>query len=132
MKFEDSQRGSASLKLLRTVLLFYVVGNAIYNYLPVAYNSENLRTEMHAAVLQGMSLPGTMGNPVEVTKRRIQNVMRANNIPSYAYLEVKAVNNVIQARVAYMQPIPVLPFGLYDYNYQFDYSTNTGNYLAKD
>lgn len=132
MKFEDSQRGSAGLKLLRTILVFYVVGNALYNYLPVAYNTENLRTEMHSAVLQGMSLPPTMGNPVEVTKRRLQNVMKANNIPSYAYLEVKAVNNVIQARIAYMQPIAVLPFGLYDYNYQFDYTTNNGSYLAKD
>lgn len=132
MKFEESQRGSAGLKLLRTVLVLFVFGNALFNYLPVAYNAENLRSEMHAAVLQGMSLPPTMGNPVEVTKKRIGNVMKANNIPSYAYLEVKQVNNIIQARVAYIQPIPVLPFGIYDYNYQFDYSTNTGNFLVKE
>lgn len=132
MKFDDSQRGSVSFKLLRTLLFFFLFGNALFNYLPVAYNTENLRQEMHAAVLQGMSLPPTMGNPVEVTKKRITNVMKVNNIPSYAYLEVKQVNNVIQARVAFIQPIPVLPFGLYDYNYQFDYTTNTGTYLAKE
>jgi hypothetical protein len=131
MKFDDSQRGSANLKLLRTVLLFFLLGNALVNYLPVAYNTENLRQEMHAAVLQGMSLPPTMGNPAEVTKKRITNVMKVNNIPSYAFLEVKQVNNAIQARVAFTQPIPLLPFGLYDYNYQFDYTTNTGSYLVK-
>jgi hypothetical protein len=132
MKFEDSQRGSANLKLLRTLLIFFIVGNALVNYLPVAYNSENIRQEMHTAVLQGMSLPPTMGNPVEVTKKRIQNAMKINNIPSYAFLEVKQVNNIIQARVAFIQPIAILPFGLYDYNYQFDYTTYNGNYLGKE
>lgn len=132
MKFEESQRGSASLKLLRTLLIFYLLGYALFNYLPVAYNAENLRSEMHAAVLQGMSLPPTMGNPVEVTKKRISAIMKTNNVPSYAYFEIKQVNNVIQARVAYIQPVPILPFGLYDYNYQFDYTTNNGNYLVKD
>lgn len=132
MKFEDSQRGTASIKLLRTILVLYLLGNAVFNYLPVAYNSENLRQEMHTAVLQGMSLPPTMGNPLEVTKKRLQNAIRANNIPSYAHLEVKQVNNIIQARVIYTQPISILPFGLYDYNYQFDYTTNTGSYLAKE
>ena len=87
---------------------------------------------MHAAVMQGMSLPPTVGNPVNATKKRILGVMQANNIPSYAFLEVKQANNMIQARVAYTQPIPILPFGLYDYNYQFDHSTRTGNYLAKE
>lgn len=132
MKFEDSQRGSAGLKLIRALLVLFLFGNALFNYLPVVYNNENLKQEMHAAVLQGMSLPPTMGNPVEVTKRRLTNVMKANNIPSYAFLEVKQVNNLIQARVAYTQPIPILPFGLYDYNYQFDHTTNTGNFLVKD
>jgi hypothetical protein len=132
MKSEYSQRGSAGIKLLRTVLIFFVFGNAAYNYLPVAYNSENLKQEMHAAVMQGMSLPPTMGSPIDVTKKRINGIMRANNIPSYAYLDVRQVNGVIQARVAYTQLVPILPFGLYDYNYQFDHTTFTGNYLARD
>jgi hypothetical protein len=132
MKSEESQRGTTNLKLLITLLVIFVFGNAIYNYLPAAYNAETLQTEMHAAVLQGMSLPPSMGNPVDVTKRRIQGIMRANNIPDYAFLEVKMVSNTIQARVAYTQPISILPFGVYDYNYQFDYSTKNGSYLAKE
>lgn len=132
MKFEESQRGTASIKLLRTILVLYLFGNALINYLPVAYNSENLRQEMHTAVLQGMSLPPSRGNPVEVTKKRLQKAIEANNIPSYAHLEVKQVNNIMQARIIFTQPVSLLPFGLYDYSYQFDHTTNTGSYLAKE
>lgn len=132
MKSKDSQRGSVGFKPLITILIVFLLGNAAYNYVPAAYNAENLRAEMHTAVLQGMSLPPTMGNPIDVTKRRIYGVMKANNIPDYAFVEVKNSNNILQAHVAYTQLIPVLPFGFYDYNYQFDYSTANGSYFAKE
>lgn len=129
--YRKSESGSAGVKILLFLVVLFLIGNAGYNYIPTAYNSENLKQEMHAAVLQGMSVPPSTGTPVDVTKRRLQIFARANDVPPDAYIEVKQVNNLLQARIAYVKSIPVLPFGIYDYQYRFDYTANVNGYLAK-
>ena len=52
-----------------------LVANAGYNYVPVAYDAESLKTEMGTAVLQGLALPGKL-NPVDNVKARSQKAYR--------------------------------------------------------
>lgn len=114
------------------VLTAIVLGaNAGYNYVPVAYEAESLRTEMQAAVMQGMALPGGKFSPVENVKVRVQKAMMTNGIPGDATLNVTQSGNVIQARVVYKKDVAILPFGIYKYQYNFDHTATPTGFLLK-
>jgi hypothetical protein len=132
MNFENSQRGNAGAKLVIVLLVLFLIGNAGYNYVPVAYNGENLKQEIQAAVTQAVTIPPSTGTPLDYAKRRLLTVAKANGAPDDAYIEVKQVNGgLLQARVAFTKEVSLLPFGIYNYKYQFDHSANTNGYLAK-
>jgi hypothetical protein len=124
------QRGSAGIKLVVILMVLFLIANAGFNFVPVAYSGENFKQEMHTAVLQGFALPNA-GDPVGKTKVKIRSVADVNNIPPDALIEVKLVNNVLQAHVAYSKSVEILPFGLYTYNYHFDHTATPNGFLTK-
>ncbi|MBV9214679.1 MAG: hypothetical protein JO053_00765 [Acidobacteria bacterium] len=130
LKSRGSERGSAGVKLVVVVVAIFLLANAGYNYVPVAYNAESLKTEMQTSVLQGLALPGRM-NPVDNVKARIQTAMQRNDIPADAIVEVKQTGNSMTAHVAYQQQVNMLPFGLYRYTYKFDYTATPTGFLLK-
>lgn len=131
-KFRESERGSASTKMLMYLAVFFLILNAGLNYVPVAYNAENFKQEMNAAVMQGLTIPPSTGTPVDVTKKRLMAKATGNDLPGDAYIDVKLLNGVLQARVVYNKKVSLLPFGIYDYNYQFDYTSNSKGFLTNN
>ena len=124
------ERGGAGIKLVLILLVLFLVGHALINFVPVAYNGASFKEEMQTAVIQGTALPN--GNdPLGVIKARLKRVAANNSVPTNAFMEVKHVNNVVQARVAYAQDVQILPFGLYTYHYQFDHTATPTGFLAK-
>ncbi|HYJ91585.1 MAG TPA: hypothetical protein VEV84_09770 [Pyrinomonadaceae bacterium] len=126
-----SERGSAGVKFLLIFVVLVVLANAGYNYVPVAYAGENFKADMQTAVINGLAVPGRF-NPVDVIKDKVQRSVYDNGLPPNTVVEVKQVGNAYQARAVYTQPIHILPFGLYTYNYQFDYTAVPVGYLMKD
>ncbi|MFM9903397.1 MAG: hypothetical protein ACKVQJ_02365 [Pyrinomonadaceae bacterium] len=126
----ESERGSAGTKLFIVVVILFLVGFAGFNYVPVAYNAESLKTEMGTAVLQGIAMPGKL-NPVDNVKARIQKAIITNDIPPTAVIDVKQAGNAINARVVYTQDVSILPFGIYKYSYRFDYTATPTGFLLK-
>lgn len=129
-RLRRDERGGASVKFLIILTALILIANAGYNYIPVAYEGEDLKQEMGTAVVQAMAMPNN-ANPGAVIKSKIQRIITANNIPPDALVDVKQANNVYQARVAYSQPVKILPFGLYNYVYQFDHTATPTGFLAK-
>jgi len=129
-KDRDSERGSAGVKFAIILTVIVLVGNAGFNYVPVAYDAESLKTEMSTAVLQGLAMPGRV-NPVDNVKTRIQKAIVTNNIPPDALVDVKQNGNVITARVVYTQNVNILPFGIYRYAYRFDHTATPTGFLLK-
>jgi hypothetical protein len=125
-----SERGSAGVKLAIALAIIALAAHAGYNYVPVAYDASALKGDMDTAVLQGMAMPGKI-NPVDNVKERIAKAIVVNNIPQGATLDVKQVGNGITARVTYTQKVNMLPFGLYKYNYAFDYTSTPTGFLLK-
>ncbi len=130
IKQNDSERGGAGVKFLIFLGLIFLIAHAGYNYVPVAYSAESLKTEMETAVLQGMALPGKV-NPIENVKARISRAMVQNQIPPEAIVEVKQAGNAITANVRYSTQVDMLPFGLYKYNYAFDHTATPTGFLMK-
>jgi hypothetical protein len=125
-----SERGSAGVKFVITLSVILIVANAGYNYVPVAYEAESMKTEMQTAVVQGLALPGKL-NPVENVKAKIQRAAQLNDVPVDALIDVKQNGNVISAHVTYSKEVIMLPFGIYRYKYQFDHTATPTGFLLK-
>ena len=52
-------------------------------------------------------------------------------IPEDAFMDIRPVGGVVEAHVAYQKQINMLPFGIYKYNYDFDYVARPTGYLLK-
>lgn len=126
----ESERGSAGVKFMVILSVILMGAHAGYNYVPVAYEAESLKTEMGTAVLQGLALPGKM-NPVENVKARIMRAAQQNGTPPEALIDVKQAGNVITAHVAYTKTVNILPFGIYKYNYVFDHTATPTGFILK-
>ena len=130
VKIRHAERGSAGVKLVIALAILAFGAHAGYNYVPVAYDAAALKSDMETAVLQGLAMPGKI-NPVDNVKERIARSITLNNIPKDAIVDVKQVGNSITARVTYSQPVHIMPFGLYTYNYGFDYTATPTGFLLK-
>ena len=124
------ERGGSGVKLAAVLVVLFLLAHAGFNYIPVAYDGESFKQEMQTAVVQGLALPNG-GKPVEATKARILRAAAQSNVPADAFIEVKIVNAVIQARVAYSRQAEILPLGLYTYNYEFDHTATPTGFLMK-
>jgi hypothetical protein len=87
---------------------------------------------MDTAVVKGLAASGSM-KPLEVVKAHLQKAAADNNIPPEAVIEVKPSANggAIQAHVTYTKQVSMLPFGLYNYQYDFNYVATPTGYLLK-
>ena len=127
-----SERGGALVKFLIVAMVLVLVANAGINYVPVAYNGASFRQEMDTAVVKGLGTPGGL-MPADVVKGHIQRAAKDYELPADAVMEIKpGPNNRIQAHVAYTTKVNVLPFGLYKYDYRFDYVAAPVGFLTKD
>lgn len=126
----SSERGSAGVKFMIVLTVIMLAAHAGYNYVPVAYDAESLKSDMETAVLQGLALPGKL-NPIDNVKARIQQSIQRNNIPANALIDVKHGGNAITAHVVYTQEVSILPFGIYRYAYRFDHTATPTGFLLK-
>ncbi len=130
--YRNAERGSAKTKFLLVMLSLFLTANAAYNYIPVAYQGENFKQEMQTIVIQGVALPPLNGvSPIEAMKAKLIRAARDNNIPP-ALIDVKHANGVTRARVKYSKEIPILPFGIYTYHYEFDHTATPTGFLMKN
>ena len=127
----EGERGSAGTKFTVFVVGLLLVLHAGYNYVPVAYDAEALKTEMQTAVVQALAMPGKM-NPVDNVKARIQKAIAINNIPMDALIDVRQNGATLTAHVTFTKQINILPFGLYKYDYRFDHTATPTGFLLKD
>ncbi len=132
IKDRRSERGGAGVKLTIILVILFLAAHAGFNYVPVAYSAESFKSEMYTAVVQGLAMPGRGITAVDAVKQRVQRAARANDVPEDALFEVKQVNKIVQAHVVYDQPVSILPFGIYTYNYHFDHTATPTGFLLKE
>ncbi len=126
----NSERGSANSNLL-IILLFIALGfNAGYNYVPVAFQGESVKQEVHKAVMYGMSVQVNGKPPAVITKEKIDAMLKANEIEN-PLVVVKMSPAGVQATVKYSKEVSILPFGIYKRMYEFDYTESPSTLMTK-
>ena len=131
MNHRTSERGSAGVKFLIIMFVLVLLAHAGYQYIPVAYQGASFKQEMDTAVVKGLAASGRM-KPAEVVAAHIQKATFDYQIPSDAVVDIVPMEGHIQAHVAYQRPVNMLPFGLFKYNYKFDYTAAPSGYLLKE
>jgi len=126
-----SERGSATIKFTLVLVVLALLAHAGWNYVPVAYEGASFRQEMDSAVVKGLAASGRI-KPLEVVQASIRKASNDYNIPEDAYVDVKPVSGVIEAHVVYTRSINMLPFGIYKYDYNFEYVARPTGYLLKN
>ena len=127
-----SERGSAALKVLLVFVVLGLAAHAGFNYVPVAYEGASFRQEMDTAVVKALGSSGRL-KPLDVVTASIRKASRDHNIPEDAVIEIKPVQGaVVEAYVAYSRPVNMLPFGVYQYNYEFEHTARPVGYLLKE
>jgi hypothetical protein len=129
--YRRGERGSARVKFFLVILVLVVLGNAAINYIPVAYQGESFKQEMQTIVVQGMALPTNGASPVDVMKAKITRAAKDNQLPP-ALIDIKNTNNVTTAHVKYSKEVSIVPFGIYNYNYEFDHTATPTGFLMKN
>ncbi|RMG08411.1 MAG: hypothetical protein D6735_01775 [Acidobacteria bacterium] len=132
-KLMKQERGSTMFKFILILIALILIVHAGWVYISALYQSESIKQEMQTAVLQGSALPPGQGkgNPVDIVKDRLRKAAAEYELPPDTYIEVKPVNNVLQARVYYKKQINLLPFGLWKYDYVFDKTVAPTGFLTK-
>ncbi len=117
----NNERGAARLNL---VLLIVVVGLLLfagYHFLPVYYEGVTMKEEMDAAVMRGLTM-ASANTPEQVVRSEINVDLDERGVPRDALVQLTAKDKAVTATVSYSKLVPILPFGLYDYNYVFTYT----------
>jgi hypothetical protein len=127
----SSERGGAGVKFLGVALIIILIFNAGINFIPVAYNGASFKQEMHTAVIQAVAIPGKM-SPVDMVKQKLQVAAVNNDLPEDAFVEVKQNKKILEAHVIYTKNVSIIPFGIYNYQYEFDHTVTPVGFLAKN
>jgi hypothetical protein len=131
VKNRHSESGSAGVKLVVFVVIVILMAHAGYQYIPVAYQGASFKQEMETAVIQGITMPTTFGKPVALVNEKIRKAVENSGLPVDTYVDVNQKGKVITARVYYKKDVPLLPFGIYNYEYIFDHSETPSGFLTK-
>lgn len=116
----SDERGGARLNFLIVAVIIAVVGYALYQYVPVAYQAFLYKDYMQETVTKA-SYP-----PVQTTawvEQQLRAGAKDYNLPPNMAVNVQSVNGRIEARVQWTRPI-TLPG--YVYQYQFDHTVRSG------
>lgn len=127
----SGEYGGAGVKLLLVAVVLILLANAGYNFIPFAYKAESFRQDMQTAVVQAVAMPASYGKATEIAKRRILASAEENSIPADMVLEVKEQNKTVVARAHFVKKIPLLPFGIFNYDFVFDYTAAPSGFLTK-
>ena len=123
MRIKNNERGSARLKFIMAITIFALVVYVGYMYVPVAvdayYFKDAMQSKVNAAAVQGYE-PNWVQDQLEKTKPEF-------HVPADAVITPVRQDNQMQVRVQFTRPIS---FPGYTYNYEFDYTAKSTNFLT--
>ena len=119
-----SERGGARLKFLLVITLVAIVGYAGYQFIPVFYQSYQLKDLMQHDVDTAVA----MGKPASWIQEQLVKSSEEYGIPKDAVITaLQQSDNRLEVRVQFKQPIE---FPGYTYDYEFDHTAKSSTFLT--
>ena len=118
-----SERGGARLKFLIVIAILLVIGYAGYVFVPVSYESYQLKDLMQ----HNVDLAVATGKPASWIKDQLVKSSAEYGIPEDAVITPQEQDGRLEVRVQYVKP---LAFPGFIYNYEFDHTAKSSNFLT--
>ena len=118
-----SERGGARLKFIIVLAIIGAVAYAGYQFIPVAYQSYQLKDLMQHNVDTAVA----MGKPASWVRDQLVKNSVDYGIPPTALIEPLQQENRMEVRVYFTQPIE---FPGYVYVYEFDHTAKSATFLS--
>jgi hypothetical protein len=119
----SSERGGARLKFLIVASIIAAVAFAGYRFIPVAYQSYQLKDLMQHDVDTAVA----MGKPASWVKDQLVKNSADYGIPADAVITPQQQDNRMEVRVQFKQPIE---FPGFVYDYEFDHTAKSATFLS--
>lgn len=123
MRMTNNELGGARLKFIIAITVFAVVVYVGYMYVPVAVDAYYFKDAMQNKV----NLAATQGYETNWVKDQLEKSKAEFNVPAEAIITPGRQDNQMQVRVQFTRPIS---FPGYTYNYEFDYTAKSTNFLT--
>ena len=123
MRMTNNERGGARLKFIIAITVFAVVVYIGYMYVPVAVDAYYFKDAMQNKV----NAAATQGYETNWVKDQLEKSKPEFNVPPEAIITPARQDNQMQVRVQFTRPIS---FPGYTYNYDFDYTAKSTNFLT--
>jgi hypothetical protein len=120
---KQGERGGARLKFIIAVVVFAVVVYVGYLYMPVAMDAYYLKDMMQNKV----DMAATQGFETAWVKDQLDKSKAEYHVPPEAIITPARNDNRIEVRVQFTRPIS---FPGFTYNYEFDYTAKSANFLT--
>ncbi len=117
------EQGSARLKFLVVVAILGIIAYVAYLYIPVAYNSYLFKDLMQ----HDADVAATQGYPVSWVKDQLTKASEEFGVPPDAVIAPTQRDNRVEVTVQFSRPIE---FPGYTYQYDFDYTARSSNFLT--
>jgi hypothetical protein len=122
MRTTGNERGSARLKFIIVMVVFAIVVYVGYLYIPVAVDAYYFKDVMQNKV----DMAATQGYETTWVKEQLEKSKAEYHVPPEANITPARNENRIEVRVQFTRPIS---FPGYTYNYDFDYTAKSTNFL---
>jgi hypothetical protein len=118
-----SERGGARLKFLVVMAIILVGAYSAYQFIPLAYQSYQLKDLMQHDVDTAVAL----GKPASWVQDQLVKSSQEYGIPTNAVITPLQEDNRVQVRVQFNRPIE---FPGFVYNYEFDHTARSSTFLS--
>ena len=122
-KARGSEQGGARLKFLIVVAIIAAVAYAGYQFIPIAYQSYQLKDLMQHDVDTAVAL----GKPTSWITEQLVKSSADYGIPSDAVITPQQQDNRMEVRIQFTRPIE---FPGFVYDYEFDHTARSATFLS--
>jgi hypothetical protein len=119
----NNERGGARLKFIIAITVFALVVYVGYLYVPVAVDAYYFKDVMQNKV----DMAATQGYETAWVTDQLSKSKAEYHVPPEAIITPARQDNQMQVRVQFARPIS---FPGYTYNYEFDYTAKSTNFLT--
>jgi hypothetical protein len=119
----SSERGGARLKFLIVIAIIAAVAYAGYQFIPIAYESYQLKDLMQ----HNVDTAAALGKPASWIKEQLVKNSADYGIPDDAVIAPQQQDNRMEVRVQFKHPIQ---FPGFVYDYEFDHTAKSSTFLS--
>ncbi|MEO6393394.1 MAG: hypothetical protein ABIP75_16215 [Pyrinomonadaceae bacterium] len=126
-----SELGGSRITLTIVLVVLALSIFAGYNFIPIAFADSDIKTQLQTIATNAVILPAstTGNNQINWTTTELNHLAQQYEIPTEAF-KAEMSGPAVKCTIKLKRKIPILPFGIYTYEYDFNFSATSAGYAS--